>query len=37
MGVGTTGEAALKNNRRFIGTDINNAYVKASLRRLADY
>lgn len=37
MGVGTTGEAALKNNRRFIGTDINEGYVKASLKRLSMY
>ena len=37
MGVATTGEAALKNNRRFIGTDINEIYVKGSLKRLAKY
>lgn len=37
MGVGTTGEAALKNHRRFIGSDTNNAYVKASLKRLSHY
>lgn len=37
MGVATTGEAALKNNRRFIGTDINSSYVEASLRRLSYY
>ena len=33
MGVGTTGEAALKNNRRFIGIDIDEKYVKASLKK----
>ncbi len=37
MGVATTGEAALKNNRRFIGTDIDEKYVKASLERLSKY
>lgn len=37
MGVGTTGEAALKNNRRFIGIDIDEKYVKASLKRLSIY
>ena len=37
MGVGTTGEAALKNNRRFIGVDIDEKYVKASLKRLSIY
>ena len=37
MGVATTGEAALKNYRRFIGTDINETYVKGSLERLAKY
>jgi len=35
MGVGTTGVAALKNNRRFIGTDIDPKYVAASLKRLS--
>ena len=37
MGVATTGEAALKNKRRFIGTDIDEKYVKASLKRLSIY
>jgi site-specific DNA-methyltransferase (adenine-specific)/modification methylase len=37
MGVATTGEASLKNNRRFIGTDIDERYVKASLERLSLY
>ena len=37
MGVATTGVASLKNNRRFIGTDINEEYVKASLKRLSSY
>lgn len=37
MGVATTGEASLKNGRRFIGTDLNEAYVKASLKRLSIY
>lgn len=37
MGVGTTGEAALKNKRRFIGIDIDEKYVKASLKRLSIY
>lgn len=37
MGVATTGEAALRNNRRFIGTDIDRTYVNASLQRLANY
>ena len=34
MGVGTTGEAALNLNRRFIGCDINRDYCQASLKRL---
>ena len=37
MGVATTGVASLKNNRRFIGTDVNEKYVKASLKRLSIY
>ena len=37
MGVATTGAAALKNNRRFIGTDIDEKYVRASLKRLSVY
>ena len=37
MGVATTGVASLKNNRRFIGTDIDEKYVKASLERLSKY
>ena len=37
MGVATTGEAALKNGRRFIGTEIDQNYVKASLDRLSKY
>lgn len=37
MGVATTGEASLKNNRRFIGTDIEYKYVQASLKRLSKY
>ena len=37
MGVATTGVACLKNNRRFIGTDIDEQYVQASLKRLSAY
>ena len=37
MGVATTGVASLKNQRRFIGTDINKEYVEASLKRLSIY
>lgn len=36
MGVGTTGEACLKHNRRFIGCDTNYKYVDASLKRLSN-
>ena len=36
MGVATTGEAALKNNRRFIGTDIDEKYVKDHLKQKGD-
>ena len=34
MGVGSTGVAAVKNGRRFIGCDINKAYVLASQERM---
>ena len=33
-GVGSTGVAALKNNRRYIGIEIDNSYVKATEQRL---
>lgn len=36
-GVGSTGEAALKNNRRFIGVEIDQTYHEASEKRLAKY
>ena len=36
-GVGSTGEAALKNNRRFIGIEIDNKYMEATEQRLKDY
>lgn len=36
MGTGTTGVAAVKNKRRFIGIEINNDYYKISETRLND-
>ena len=37
MGVGSTGEAALNLNRKFIGCDINTDYCNASLKRLSKF
>lgn len=37
MGVGSTGEAALNLNRRFIGCDICKDYCDASLKRLSKF
>lgn len=37
MGVGTTGEAALNLNRKFIGCDINRDYCEASFKRLSKF
>ena len=34
MGVGSTGVAAIKNDRRFIGCDLNKDYVEAAQRRI---
>lgn len=36
-GVGSTGIAAIKNNRRYIGIEIDNEYVKATKERLEAY
>ena len=36
MGVGSTGVAALKNNRKFIGIEIEQEYFAAAERRLSD-
>ena len=36
-GVGSTGEAALKNNRRFIGIEIDEVYMNATEKRLEKY
>lgn len=36
-GVGSTGVAALKNNRRYIGIEIDNTYMKATEKRLKDF
>lgn len=35
MGVGTTGVAAIKTNRRFIGIDMNKEFVEIAKRRIA--
>lgn len=37
MGVGSTGEAALKNNRRFIGSELDETYFNATFDRLKQY
>ena len=37
MGVGSTGEAALNLNRRFIGCDICKDYCDTSLKRLSKF
>lgn len=34
MGVGSTGVAALKNNRKFIGCEIEKEYFDATLERI---
>lgn len=36
MGVGSTGVAALKNNRRFIGIEIEKKYFVAAEKRIGD-
>ena len=36
MGVGSTGVAALRQGRRFIGFDIDAEYVEAARNRLKD-
>lgn len=36
MGVGSTGVAALKSNRRFIGCEIEKEYFNAALKRMGD-
>ena len=36
-GVGSTGEASLKNNRRYIGIEIDKEYFSASEKRLSKY
>lgn len=37
MGVGTTGEGALKLHQKFIGCDINKDCCEASLKQLAKF
>lgn len=37
MGVGSTGVAALKNNRKFIGIEIEKDYFHAAERRISEY
>jgi DNA modification methylase len=37
MGSGTTGVAALKNNRRFIGIELNDVFFDLSTDRLAHF
>ena len=36
-GVGSTGEAALMLNRRYIGIEIDKVYAEASIKRLEKY
>lgn len=36
-GVGSTGEAALKNNRKYIGIEIDKTYIEATTKRLKKY
>ena len=36
MGVGSTGVAALKNNRKFIGCEIEKEYFDASVKRIEE-
>lgn len=36
-GVGSTGEAALKNNRKYIGIEIDKTYMEATEKRLKKY
>lgn len=36
-GVGSTGVTALKNNRRYIGIEIDNTHMKATEKRLKDF
>ena len=35
-GVGSTGVAALKNNRKYIGIEIDKTYIDATEKRLKD-
>ena len=35
MGVGTTGVAAVKNGRRFVGSELNSEYVIAAEQRIS--
>ena len=37
MGVGSTGEACIKNNRRFLGVEIDQDYYNISLNRLNNF
>ena len=37
MGSGTTGEAALNENRKFIGIEVNPKYFDMSKNRLKDF
>jgi len=36
MGVASTGVAALKNNRKFVGIELEESYFKASEKRLVN-
>lgn len=37
MGSGTTGVAALKNNRKFIGIEVNDSYFKTATNRINNF
>ena len=37
MGVGSTGIAALKNSRKFVGVEIRNDYFEATVQRISEY
>ena len=37
MGSGTTGLVALKNNRKYVGIELNPEYIKIAEKRLSPY
>ena len=37
MGSGTTGVAALKNNRKFIGIEVNDSYFNTATNRINNF